>query len=80
MDTCRGAKGIRINAVLPGTVMTPRTAKQPKDFDAMRRGTALNRLASPEEIAKVVVTLSIDMTCVTGQSVIADCGQVVKAP
>ncbi len=73
-----GEKQVRINAVLPGTVATPRTLSQPKNFETLRQGTALGRLATPEEIAQVVYALCELMTCVTGQTIIADCGQVVK--
>jgi NAD(P)-dependent dehydrogenase (short-subunit alcohol dehydrogenase family) len=71
-----GAKGIRINAVLPGTVPTPRTLKLPKDFKQLERQTALGRFTTPSEIGNVVFSLTELMTCVTGQGIVADCGQV----
>ncbi len=67
-----GQKGIRINAVLKGTVPTPRTLKQPKDWDTLKEGTALNRLTTPEEIANVVYAFTHLMTPVTGQYLAAD--------
>jgi len=72
-----GKKGIRINTVLPGTVPTPN--KPPKDFDAYLKGTVLNRFATPEEIANTVYALTHLMTCITGQSIVADCGQTKKS-
>lgn len=75
-----GTRNVRINAVLPGTVPTPRTLRQPKDFRRRCEGTALGRLATPEEIGRVVYAVSEHMTCVTGQAIIADCGQAVRAP
>jgi NAD(P)-dependent dehydrogenase (short-subunit alcohol dehydrogenase family) len=73
-----GHKGIRINAVLPGTVPTPRTLRLPKDFRRLNRSTVLGRFATPEEIANVVFSVTELMTCVTGQAIVADCGQVIK--
>jgi NAD(P)-dependent dehydrogenase (short-subunit alcohol dehydrogenase family) len=74
-----GSKGIRINTVLPGTVPTPRTLKLPKDFKRLTNLTVLGRLTTPEEVASVVFCLTNYMTCVTGQAIVADCGQTVKA-
>lgn len=73
-----GKKGIRINAVLPGTTPTPRTLKEPKDFERLRAGTALGRLTTPKEVANTIYALTHLMTATTGQYVVADCGQVTK--
>ncbi len=73
-----GEKGIRINAVLPGTVPTPRTNKLPKNFQRLKEATILKKFATPEEIASVVYCLTDLMTCVTGQAIVADCGQSIK--
>jgi NAD(P)-dependent dehydrogenase (short-subunit alcohol dehydrogenase family) len=75
-----GAQGIRINAVVPGTVMTSSSTDQPKDFEALRRGAALGRLASAEDVAEVIVALSHSLTAVTGQLLVVDCGQTVATP
>jgi NAD(P)-dependent dehydrogenase (short-subunit alcohol dehydrogenase family) len=75
-----GREGIRINAVVPGTVVTPSSQTQPKDFEALRRGSALGRLARPEDIAAAVYAVSHTLTAVTGQHLVVDCGQLVKAP
>ena len=74
-----GARQIRVNALLPGTVMTERTAGLPRRLDDSRKnGTALRRFAAPEEIADVAWALAEHMTCVTGQSIVADCGQSMR--
>lgn len=73
-----GSKGIRINAVLPGTTPTPRTLKEPKDFEKYKAGTALGRLTTPEEVANTIYALSHLMTATTGQYVVADCGQATR--
>ena len=75
-----GDLGIRINAVLPGTVPTLRTLKQPKDFEALRRSTLLGRLAQPHEIGQVIACLAIDCTCISAQAILADCGQSMAVP
>jgi NAD(P)-dependent dehydrogenase (short-subunit alcohol dehydrogenase family) len=73
-----GRQNIRINAVLPGTVITPRTSKQPKDFEALKQGTALNRLTNSVEVSKAVAFVAIEAISMTGQELILDCGQSVK--
>jgi NAD(P)-dependent dehydrogenase (short-subunit alcohol dehydrogenase family) len=74
-----GAEGIRINLVAPGTVHSG-ARSQPKDFEALRRSTALGRLTAPEDVAAAVVALTHDLRAVTGQSVVVDCGQTVATP
>jgi NAD(P)-dependent dehydrogenase (short-subunit alcohol dehydrogenase family) len=79
MATELGAQGIRINVVVPGTVVTgPST--QPKDFDGLRRGSALGRLAVPDDIAAAVMAVSHDLRAMTGQLLVIDCGQTVATP
>lgn len=72
-----GAAGIRINAVLPGTVRTRRTSAEPKDFGALTTATALGRLATMREVADVVHGLT-RFTAVTGQAITVDCGQSLR--
>ena len=78
-----GKKNIRVNAVLPGTLSDPgKKAKPGKHnayFDAYLKGSMLNRFATPQEIANVVFSLTEFMTCITGQCIVADCGQSVKS-
>lgn len=71
-------KNIRINSISPGTVPTPKTLKQDKDFDNLLKGVPLKRFATPREIADVVYAFTHIMTCVTGQNLNADCGQTRK--
>src|SRR3989344_1988680 len=73
-----GEKGIRINAILPGTVPTPRTQKEPKNFETLLKTSALGRLTTPEEIANAVYATTHLLTAMTGQSIVVDCGQTVK--
>lgn len=74
-----GPRQIRVNALLPGTVLTERTIKLPRRLDESRkRGTALDRFSTPDEIAGVAYAIAALMTCVTGQHIVADCGQSIK--
>jgi NAD(P)-dependent dehydrogenase (short-subunit alcohol dehydrogenase family) len=80
MATELGAQGIRINVVAPGTVVASRTGSQPKDFEGLRRGSALGRLAVPDDIAAAVMAASHDLRAMTGQVLVIDCGQTVASP
>ncbi|MGZ4135394.1 MAG: 3-oxoacyl-ACP reductase FabG [Tumebacillaceae bacterium] len=56
-----GPKGIRVNAVAPGFVMTGMTEKVPdKVLDAMQERTPLRRLGRPEDIANAYLFLASD--------------------
>jgi 3-oxoacyl-[acyl-carrier protein] reductase len=73
-----GADGVRVNAVVPGTVRTPRTARawahDPQHFDALAARAALHRLTSPEEVAAAALSL-VGATGITGQDLVVDSGQ-----
>ena len=73
-----GEKDIRINTVSPGTVPTPRTLEQPKDFLGIAKGTALGRLATVDDIADAVYAVTHELKAMTGQDITIDCGQVRK--
>jgi NAD(P)-dependent dehydrogenase (short-subunit alcohol dehydrogenase family) len=57
-----GSRGIRINCVCPGTVITgmtrPTLDASPQKAAALRRNVPLKRLGEPAEIAEVIVFLS----------------------
>ncbi|MCM3566953.1 3-oxoacyl-ACP reductase FabG [Neobacillus mesonae] len=56
-----GPKGIRVNAVAPGFVMTDLTAKVPKKIlDLMESKTPLRKLGKPEDIAYAYLFLASD--------------------
>jgi len=55
--------GIRVNAVAPGMVLTPMTAKyfeNPADAERLHKSTPLGRAARAEEIAEVILFLASD--------------------
>lgn len=70
-----GREGIRINVVSPGTVVTPATLEEPKDFDKLLGTTALNRFVTSEDVAKLVWQVCSEFTTVTGHDFIIDAGQ-----
>lgn len=74
-----GADGIRINVVAPGTVVTPRTQRiwgdVPGHFERLQSGTALGRLAVPDDVARTFLSLADDLSHVTGQVIVVDGGQ-----
>lgn len=71
-------KGIRINAVCPGTVRTPMLETFTGDeatLQAMGRAMPIKRLATPEEIAEAIVWLaSPSASYVTGTALAVDGG------
>ena len=74
-----GRRGIRCNAVCPGAVLTPPTSAFINAVDGiqarMERATPLRRIASPEEIASVVVFLASDESSfVNGATIMVDGG------
>ena len=70
-----GKEGIRINTISPGTVVTEATLTEPKDWDALRKTTAINRFAPAEEVAKMAFGICEEFTSVTGQNFVIDAGQ-----
>ena len=50
-------KGIRINTVAPGTIITEATEKEPKDFEELLKTTDHGRFATKEEVAELVFNL-----------------------
>jgi NAD(P)-dependent dehydrogenase (short-subunit alcohol dehydrogenase family) len=74
------AQGIRVNAVLPGTIATPMVdqmiANGSLDHDQSVASIPLGRLGRPEEIAAAVLWLcSPAASFVTGTTLLADGGQ-----
>lgn len=56
-----GRKGITVNAVAPGFIVTEMTANVPqKVLDMMREKTPLGRLGTPEDVARAYLFLASD--------------------
>ena len=76
-----GPKGIRVNAVNPGLIVTAMTegrlAGTPGLAEQLAGRTALRRLGYPEDVAGVVVFLASDAACyITGETITVDGGLV----
>jgi len=77
------ADGVRVNAVAPGAVLTPRVAAL---LDEARRAESaasipLGRLAEPDDIAHAVTFLASDWASyITGQTLVVDGGATVQFP
>jgi len=81
------SRNIRVNAVIPGTILTPmneRIVRQsPNGAEIEAAWLAMhpvNRLGRPEEVANAIVWLaSDDASFVTGETLRVDGGMIVKA-
>jgi 3-oxoacyl-[acyl-carrier protein] reductase len=78
------AKGIRVNAVAPGSIEFPggsweqRRLEGSPLYEAVRSQIPAGRLGEPEEVADVVLFLaSHGARWVTGQSIVVDGGQLI---
>lgn len=67
-------KGIRINTICPGTIVTDATLTEPKDFSALLKTTKLGRFMTKEEVADLAYELC-EKSNQTGQVVNIDAGQ-----
>ena len=74
-----GPKGVTVNAVAPGMVMTEMAAALPEEFIAKARAeSVLPELARPEDVANAVLFLLSDAACrITGEVVRVDAGQYI---
>lgn len=76
-----GPRGVRVNAVSPGTTDTDMIRKlmdRPGFSDLILRSTPLGRIARPEDIAGAVAFMASDAAAhVTGQCLVVDGGQTI---
>jgi NAD(P)-dependent dehydrogenase (short-subunit alcohol dehydrogenase family) len=81
--TMHGADGIRVNAVASGLMLTETSlaALSPHQLDAFRCERLLERAATPDDVANLVVFLASDQAaCITGQVYVIDGGTLAKRP
>lgn len=77
------SSGVRVNAVAPGSVITPRILERMSEERRAESAKAipLGRQAQPEEIAKAVTFLASDLASyVTGQTLAVDGGATAQFP
>jgi len=74
-----GPKGVTVNAVAPGMVLTPMARALPEEIRTKALAeTALNELAEPEDIANAVLFLLSDAARrITGEVLRVDAGQYI---
>ena len=73
-----GSHGIRVNAIAPGTITTPRVGDH-ESLEAAKRAVPLGRRGHPAEIAAAAVfLLSPQASYITGQVLAVDGGMSVK--
>jgi len=78
-----GPRGVRVNAVAPGTVWTPRVSAMLGEEGRARNvaNTPLRRVATPADVAGAVLFLASDLSShVTGQTLVVDGGVGQKFP
>ncbi len=75
-----GQDNIRINTISPGTVVTEATLGEPKKFDELLKGTALNSFAEKEEVALLSYQICDSFKHMTGENIVLDAGQIKIHP
>jgi NAD(P)-dependent dehydrogenase (short-subunit alcohol dehydrogenase family) len=78
-----GSSGVRVNAVAPGAVLTPRVEAMMSDDRraASAASIPLGRMATPDDIARAVVFLASDLAAyITGQTLVVDGGATAQFP
>lgn len=68
-------RGVRVNAVSPGPILTPLTQRARERTEAVAALTAMKRMGQPMEVAKAVsFLLSEDASFITGTEIVVDGG------
>ncbi len=76
-----GLEGITVNAICPGPITTPMTARVPDEQKAIyaKRRTALRRYGSPEEVAHMTLSLCLPAASfITGATIPVDGGLMAR--
>jgi len=70
-----GKAGIRINSLLPGTVVTEATKTEPKNFDSLLKTTSLGFFVNVKDVANMAFDMCEKYVSLTGQNIVLDAGQ-----
>jgi NAD(P)-dependent dehydrogenase (short-subunit alcohol dehydrogenase family) len=75
-----GCYNIRVNAVAPGTIITPESLQVAKKYPSSTENTPLNRMGTPEEVSGAFIFLASDASSyVTGTVITIDGGIMANA-
>ena len=77
-----GKRGITVNAVSPGGVVTPANAhilESEALYRAVLHETLLNKWADADEIAALCYTLTVENRSITGEDILVDNGEMLKS-
>ena len=77
-----GKRGITVNAISPGGVVTPANAhilESKTLYAAVKNETLLGKWADPEEVANLAYTLTAENRSITGEDILIDNGEMLKS-
>ena len=77
-----GKRGITVNAISPGGVVTPANAhilESETLYAAVKSETLLRKWAQPEEVADLACMLTVENRSITGEDVLIDNGEMLKS-
>ena len=77
-----GKRGVTVNCISPGGVMTPMNAHILENaalYRAVLDETLLQKWADPDEIAALAYTLTVENRSITGEDVLVDNGEMLKS-